>query len=90
MNATDRALLLLAETEMHKLAKPKSKEYERWQNIKRGRARFGIEEAEALAELFPEYALWLITGRTNPEAGQISPEIAKTAEDYRQTGTDTE
>ncbi|WP_370232723.1 hypothetical protein [Neptunomonas phycophila] len=90
MSATDRALLLLGMIEMHKLATPRSKEYERWQNIKRGRARFGINEAETLAEIFPQYAYWILTGRVDVEAGHISPEIEEVSEQIKSTGTDTE
>lgn len=73
--ASDRALLLLERTSIKELAIPHSKEYTRWQNIKRGRARVGIQEAEELAKLYPQYALWLITGNVAPEAGQTSPEL---------------
>jgi hypothetical protein len=88
--ATDRAKLLLEEIKLQDLAVVNSKEYVRWQNIKRGKARLGINDAEELAKQYPEYALWLITGKTIPEAGQISPEISKTMKDYRTTGTATD
>jgi hypothetical protein len=66
---------LLKQASLRDLATPNSKEYVRWQNIKRGKARLGIEEAEALAQLYPQYALWLITGKISPEIGQTSPEL---------------
>ncbi|SEB17844.1 DNA-binding protein [Marinobacterium iners] len=73
--ALDRALLLLERTSLKDLAVPNSKEYVRWQNIKRGKARLGIDEAEALSKIYPQYALWLLTGNVAPEAGQISPKL---------------
>lgn len=73
--ASDRALLLIERTSIKDLAVPHSKEYTRWQNVKRGRARVGIQEAEELAKIYPQYALWLLTGNVLPEAGQTSPDL---------------
>ncbi|PSL12649.1 hypothetical protein CLV44_1167 [Marinobacterium halophilum] len=73
--ALDRALLLLEQASLKDLAIPNSKEYVRWQNIKRGKARLGIDEAEALAKLYPQFALWLLTGNVAPEVGQTSPNL---------------
>lgn len=36
--------------------------------------RMSTEEMEVLQKLFPEYALWLISGKIAPECGQISPD----------------
>jgi len=69
----DRFYLLLAATSLKDLADVNSKEYVRWQNIKRGRARVGAEEIQALACLYPAYRWWLLTGEVRPEWGQISP-----------------
>lgn len=46
----------------------------RWGNVRNGKARLTDAEIEAVAKLFPQYALWLITGTTAPECGQTSPE----------------
>ncbi len=73
--ATDRALLLLSRINMAELAEPRTKEYDRWQNIKRGRARFGIEEAGILASKYPQYSMWLLTGKTDIDGGQTSPDL---------------
>lgn len=46
----------------------------RWGNIRNGKARLSDAEIEAVAKLFPQYALWLVSGQIVPECGQISPE----------------
>lgn len=73
MDITNRAKLLLDLASLEDLAKPNSKEYVRWQNVKRGRARFGAVEIEELGKLFPSWAFWLTTGNIAPEIGQTSP-----------------
>lgn len=47
----------------------------KWANLKSGKIRTTEEHMEALGQLWPEYAYWLMTGKVIPEAGQISPEI---------------
>ncbi len=69
----NRALCLLEQTSLKELAEVNSKDYVRWQSIKRGRARFGAEELEQLGELYPQYRWWLMTGEVMPEIGQTSP-----------------
>jgi hypothetical protein len=39
-----------------------------------GKARLSDAEIEAVVKVFPQYALWLVTGETAPECGQTSPE----------------
>lgn len=46
----------------------------RWGNIRNGKARVSDAEIDAVVQLFPQYALWLVTGKTAPECGQTSPE----------------
>lgn len=46
----------------------------RWGNVRNGKARITDAEIEAIVELFPQYALWLVTGRIAPESGQTSPD----------------
>ncbi|WP_238870302.1 DNA-binding protein [Halopseudomonas maritima] len=46
----------------------------RWGNVRNGKARLTDAEIEAVAQLFPQYALWLITGEVAPDCGQTSPE----------------
>lgn len=50
----------------------RSKEYYRWSNIKRGKARLGAEEIEQLNTMFPSYRWWLTTGEVIPDYGQTS------------------
>lgn len=69
----DRAMQLLELTSLKDLAEVNSKEYVRWQSIKRGRARLAVDELEQLAAHYPQYRWWLITGETLPELEQISP-----------------
>jgi hypothetical protein len=47
----------------------------RWGNIRNGKARLTDAEIEAVCEVFPQYALWLVSGKTAPEIGQSSPEL---------------
>lgn len=53
----------------------------KWANLKSGKIRTTEEHMEALGKLWPEYAYWLMTGNTIPEAGQISPEITRATSD---------
>jgi len=46
----------------------------RWGNIRNGKARLSDAEISAVVEIFPSYALWLVTGNIAPEIGQTSPE----------------
>lgn len=50
----------------------------KWANIRGGKQRANEEHIEAVCDLYPHFALWLVSGRTIPEAGQISPEMEKT------------
>ncbi|HIE0677131.1 TPA: DNA-binding protein, partial [Pseudomonas aeruginosa] len=55
----NRALQLLDQTSLKELAEVNSKDYVRWQSIKRGRARIGAEELEQLGKIYPQYRWWL-------------------------------
>jgi hypothetical protein len=70
----DRVLKLLATTSLKDLAEVNSKEYVRWQSIKRGKARISAEEIEQLGKVYPSYRWWLLTGEVMPDKGQTSPE----------------
>lgn len=44
-----------------------------WQNFVRGKQRANDEMLAALGAAWPEYAFWLMTGRTDQEHGHLSP-----------------
>ncbi|WP_083251723.1 MULTISPECIES: helix-turn-helix domain-containing protein [Pseudomonas] len=50
-----------------------------WNNLKNTARKREIkaEEIEAIVKLFPQYALWVVSGEIAPEAGQISPEYSE-------------
>ncbi|MFN3767378.1 MAG: DNA-binding protein [Ectopseudomonas guguanensis] len=74
MNITDRALLLIGQSNLSDLTRAGSTDYNRWVSIKRGRARVGADEIEILGKVYPQYRWWLTTGEVMPEIKQISPE----------------
>lgn len=65
----------MGKASLDELTRAGNTNYPRWSNIKRGKARCGAEEIEILGKLFPQYALWLVTGQVAPEAGQTSPDL---------------
>jgi hypothetical protein len=72
-SSSDRARLLL------KLVGPKRAsaqggDYERWRNVSKGAVRVSADEIDVLVSLYPQYALWLVSGNTAPEIGQTSPD----------------
>lgn len=47
----------------------------RWRTVRYDkRTRVSTQELEALISIYPQYALWLNTGKIIPESGQTSPE----------------
>lgn len=73
----DRAIQLIDLAGLTAFAETGTKEYFRWQNVKRGRARVGTQEIEEIGKVFPQYRWWLTTGDVMPETGQTSPEYDK-------------
>lgn len=49
----------------------------KWGNIRGKKQKINEDYLEAINQVFPQYAYWIMTGKTIPEAGQISPEIEK-------------
>lgn len=47
------------------------------ENIELGKQKVYAWHIEAIAAKWPQYAYWLVTGQTIPEAGQISPDEAE-------------
>ena len=70
----DRALQLIRVVGPKRLSEKGGKNYDRWRNISSNKIRIGTEEVGILADAFPEYALWLVSGRVEPENGHRSPE----------------
>jgi hypothetical protein len=73
----DRLIAFFNETgttskEMEKLT---GVDREKWNAIRAGRRRVNEDDIAGFNEGFPQFAYWLTTGKTIPEAGQISPEI---------------
>jgi len=50
---------------------------DKWNAVRARRRRVNEDDIEAFNEAFPQFAYWLTTGKTIPEAGQISPETEK-------------
>ncbi len=51
-----------------------------WAHIYHGRTSPDAKHIEAMGALFPEYAYWIMTGKTIPEAGQTSPDLEQLEE----------
>lgn len=47
-----------------------------WSNLKNPAKSREIkaDEIEAIVKLYPQFALWIVSGNVHPECGQISPE----------------
>lgn len=69
----DRAVQLIRAAGPKKLSQAGETNHERWKNISKGAIRMSTEEMGVLVKLFPEYALWLVSGRIEPEHGHRSP-----------------
>ncbi|VVE53067.1 hypothetical protein PAQ31011_04841 [Pandoraea aquatica] len=53
----------------------------RWQNVARDLQRPTSEMIEAIGLIWPQFAFWLVTGRTDEASGHISPALEQTARD---------
>lgn len=58
----------------------------KWGNLRTRKQRVNEDHIIAFNKLWPEYAYWLTTGLTIPEAGQISPELEETREKLNKAG----
>ncbi|AKG01919.1 DNA-binding protein [Pseudomonas aeruginosa] len=70
----DRAILLVRIAGPKRLSQAGDTNHERWKNISKGAIRMSTEEISVLIDLYPQYALWLASGKIAPEIGQTSPE----------------
>lgn len=50
---------------------------DKWNAVRAKRRRVNEDDIEAFNSAFPQFAYWLTTGLTIPEAGQISPQMEK-------------
>ena len=85
MKSTVDRFILLIELEgikMPWLEERTGIEAKRWHTIKQ-RKVMRTSELDAVTELWPEYAYWLVTGNEMPEAEQISPMTRKTQRDLK-------
>jgi hypothetical protein len=45
-----------------------------WRNVRYAKQKVNEDHIVAVCEAFPEYRLWIETGSTEPDSGQISPD----------------
>ena len=69
-----RARTLIDKAGFDQLVKNSDIKFSRWHSVRYKKVRMSTEELEVLQAIFPEYQLWLISGKVAPEAGQVSPD----------------
>lgn len=57
-----------------------------WRNLKNTPTRANEEHIKGIITIKPEYAYWIATGKTIPEAGQISPELEEIQQKLGEAG----
>jgi len=55
-------------------------------NIEQKKQKAYAWHIQAIGKEWPQYAYWLVTGETIPEAGQISPELEETRKNLLKVG----
>lgn len=71
----DRVRSLVDKTGIDELVKRTNIGGTRWRTVRYDkRTRISTQEIEALALIYPQFALWLTSGKIAPECGQTSPE----------------
>lgn len=58
----------------------------KWQSLEQGKQRAHDEMIEAIGTRWPEYAYWLVTGKTDEEHGHTSPILERIREDLKRVG----
>jgi len=83
-----RELILFKDAKSKILEEETGIDRDRWNNLRKTNptAKVRAEEVEAIVKVFPEYAYWITTGETLPEAGQISPELEETRRNLSKAG----
>jgi hypothetical protein len=59
-----------------------------WGHAYNKRTVLSVQHIEAIVKMFPQYAFWINTGKTIPEAGQTSPDLEQLEELRKRVGTD--
>ncbi len=59
---------------------------QKWQNLGQGKQRANDEMLEAIGRVFPQYAYWLVTGKTDEAHGHVSPILERLREDLQRVG----
>lgn len=57
-----------------------------WENVENGLQKVNEDHLNAVTNRWPQYAYWLLTGKTLPDAGQISPELEEIREKLERAG----
>ena len=69
-----RARTLIKMSGVDHIAKHSEIPASRWSSVTYKNVRMSTEELEVLKDMYPRYALWLISGEIQPDCGQTSPE----------------
>lgn len=56
------------------------------ENIEQGKQKAYAWHVQAICKKWPDYTLWLMTGLTNAESGQISPELEEVRQKLDKAG----
>lgn len=90
MNIEERAkeVILFNDAKSKELEEKTGIDRDRWNNLRKTKptAKVRAEEIEAICKIFPNYAYWIATGKTIPEAGQISPELEEQRQKLHKAG----
>lgn len=70
----DRARLLIKKAGLDLLVRSSEIGNSRWKAVLYKGVRMSTNELEVLNKLYPNYSLWLISGKIAPEIGQTSPD----------------
>lgn len=57
-----------------------------WQNIVEGKQKANHEHIEAIGNTWPEFAYWLVTGKTDEAHGHTSPILERIRTDLQRVG----
>lgn len=49
----------------------------KWKSVLHSGTRVNEDLINAVADIWPQYVFWLVTGKTCPECGQISPQMER-------------